>query len=353
MANISQETKDKIKELEQKLQMKPDSIVTNLQTLYKVSKRDDLTEEQGLNYLARLKKTVAKKGIETSVTENSKANPKQQPKVNGKDIKETTEVTTQTEKPISKKQKTFETALMEQLTLSAKALPANFNKERFVSNCMNMILDPQKNKIDWSQLDKNEVIKCLIDGAKYDCEYGREFYIIPFWNKKLNRQVATIMFDYKGLLRAMRKFSHTHIKNIITSVVYEGDKFEVSPLTYPPIQHEMKFATTEDRKITFAYCFIEYEDGGYDFEVMSRKQLDEVEHSSKKESSNFWRDWYSEMARKSAIRRISKRVPLDFPSAEVAKVWQDDLERDNAYDPLEQNKEEHKVIDVASEVAGV
>lgn len=346
---LNKEMQEKILHCERQLEKTEEQQKSNLLTLYKVEKLEDLTEEQAVDYYNRLAKTLSKKGIETAIIENAKNNPKPQPKLNGKEVKN--EVAVETDKPVAQQKKNFEQVLTEQLNLNIKALPPNFNIERFKSNALNMMLDPQRNKIDWDKLDKKEVIKCLIDGAKYDCEYGKEFYIIPFYNKTLGRQVATIMFDYKGLLRAMIKFSHKPIKNIVSGVVYEGDKFEVLPLNNPPVNHQMMFMTTEDKEIKFAYCVILYEDGGYDFEVMTRKQLDQVQFSTKKESSNFWKDWYSEMARKSAIRRISKKVILDFPSAEVEKVWRDDLERDNAYNPNEQQQEERKVIDVMSEVA--
>ena len=329
--------------LEKKLNLDPNAKALYLKKTYVVDSVDELNEVDANKYIKGLQRSLAKREEKIQQQET-----KTQQSVNKNPASEV--ATTEPAKPVSQNKKTFEMVLKEELNLQAKSLPINFNKERFVSNCMNLMLDPNKNKIDWNKLNTKEVIKCLIDGAKYDCEYGKEFYIIPFYNKTLNRQVATIMFDYKGLLRAMTKFSYKPIKNIITSVVYDGDEFEVSPLTNPPITHKMKFATTDDSKITFAYCVIEYQDGGYDFEVMTRDQLNQVEHTTKNESSNFWRDWYSEMARKSAIRRISKRVMLDFPSAEVEKVWQDDLERDNAYDPNEQKKEEHKVIDIVQEV---
>ena len=348
MANLNESQKEQILKLEQQLGMAKEVESSYLKKVYAVNSVDELNEVDAEKYIKGLKKSIEKKSKQEQSNEATKTQ-----QTDNKNPTKDEVANIEPAKPVSQKIKEFEISLKEELNLQTKSLPINFNKERFVSNCMNLMLDPNKNKIDWDKLDKKEVIKCLIDGAKYDCEYGKEFYIIPFYNKNINRQVATIMFDYKGLLRAMKKFSYKPIKNIIVSVVYEGDEFEVLPLTYPPITHKMKFATTDDKKITFAYCFIDYHDGGYDFEVLTREQLNQIEHTTKNESSKFWKDWYSEMARKSAVRRISKRVPLDFPSAEVEKVWRDDLERDNAYDPSEQNKEEHKVIDIVQEVADV
>ena len=341
MAEILKATKDKILECEKELNYSTDTSMKNLEALFQVREVNDLTEEQAQNYLKRLEKALAKKGVKNALVENAKNNTKIKAKVDGKAIVSTTPAT-----PVANKKETWKDLLTEEISLQTKILPKDFNKERFVDNCIRAMSDPQKNKINWNELDKRDVIRCLIDGAKYDCQYGKEFYIIPFYNKNLGKKVATIMFDYKGLLRAITLFSYRTIKNIITSVVYEGDEFVVSPLTHPPIKHIMKFATNDTDKITFAYCFIEYQDGGYDFEVMNREQLNQVQFSTKKEVSNFWRDWYSEMARKSAIRRLSKRIVLNFPNADIEKVWQDDLERDNAYNPNEAEQQEHEVIDV-------
>lgn len=337
MAKITDAQKGQIAMLEAKLGLEEKSKQVYLKKTYAIDTIDELNDIDADKYIKSLQKSIVKKeNGQNAQTENK--------------VEQPTEVaTTETATPVAKIDK-FKNILVDELNLQTATLPANFNKDRFVQNCINLMQDKHKNKINWSELKTDEVIKCLVDGARCDCEYGKDFYIIPFGNKDLNRKVATLMFDYKGLLRMMNKFSYKPVKSIITMVVYKGDEFEVSPLTNPPIKHLMKFATSKNEDITHSYVYLEYMDGGYDFEVLTRDQLNQIQKSSKSESSKFWKDWYSEMARKSAVRRLSKRISLDFNSYEVQRVWQEDLERDNAYDP-NAPKEEHKVIDIQGEVA--
>ena len=248
--------------------------------------------------------------------------------------------------PVNEMPKVWEKEIIELLNLNTGALVANFNKKRFVSNALNLMFDPSANKIDWSKLKKEEIYNCLLNGAKYDLEYGREFHIIPRWNKYLKRQCATAMFDYKGYIKIMKNHSIEPIKNIVVNVVYKGDIFEVDMFAEPPIKHKMLFQSEGKENVTHAYCCIIYANGSYDPEILTRKQLDDIEATSKDETKTFWGDkWYTEMAKKSAIRRIQKRVPLNFPDAESQKVWREEIASDSDFN--NQVKEEHKVIDIS------
>lgn len=325
---ISEEQQKSIDDLIAKLSMSEDESVALMEKYYKVQKISELTEKQAENFINGLTNRLNKENGTSEVPAvQSNANQLATPDV--KIIEE------------------YRNGITELLNLNAGVLTDGFNQKRFVSNALNLMFDPSSNKINWNELQKNEVMKCLLDGAKYDLEYGREFHIIPRWNGYLKRKCATQMIDYKGYIKIMKNFSIEPIKNIIVNVVYAGDIFEVDYFNTPPIKHKMLFKSDGGKKdITHAYCCIVYENGSYDPEVLTRKQLDDIESTSKDESKNFWGDkWYSEMAKKSAIRRIQKRIPLNFPDAEMQKSWREEIASDSDFN--NQVKEEHKVIDIS------
>ena len=71
------------------------------------------------------------------------------------------------------------------------------------------------------------------------------------------------------------------------------------------------------------YCIAKTKDGAIYREVMSLEDVEKVRRSSRAGSFGPWKDWWDEMAKKTVIRRISKRLPS---SADVDAVMQADLE---------------------------
>ena len=329
---ITEEQQKSIDDLITKLKLSADETVEIMDKYYKVQEFSKLTEKQAENFIVGLTNKLEKKNQETSSVPA---------------IQSETQVAT----PVNEMPKIWEKEITELLNLNTGALVADFNKKRFVSNALNLMFDPSANKIDWSKLKKEEVFNCLLNGAKYDLEYGREFHIIPRWNKYLKRQCATAMFDYKGYIKIMKNHSIEPIKNIVVNVVYKGDIFEVDMFAEPPIKHKMLFQSEGKENVTHAYCCIIYANGSYDPEILTRKQLDDIEATSKDETKTFWGTWYTEMAKKSAIRRIQKRVPLNFPDAESQKVWREEIASDSDFN--NQVKEEHKVIDISGGMQNV
>lgn len=338
---ITDEQRQQVNDLIKEIGYSDEETVKLLEKFYKKQNLNDLSEKQA-NLMIH--------GLAGALEAKKQGNPNWNPlaeKVQEK--KQETKSEIQIATPESEISKEYEVGLNELFNLNTSALTEGFNKKRFIRNAMNLMFDPMANKIDWSKLKKEEVLKCLLDGAKYDLEYGREFHIIPRWNSNLKRKCATEMIDYKGYIKIMKKFSIEPIKNIVVGCVFKGDVFEVDMFAYPPIKHKMMFQSDGKDNVTHAYCCIIYNNGSYDPEVLTRKQLDDIEATSKDDTKTFWGTWYTEMAKKSAIRRIQKRVPLEFPDSDMQKAWRDEISSDSDF--MNQPKEEHKVIDISSEVS--
>jgi hypothetical protein len=58
------------------------------------------------------------------------------------------------------------------------------------------------------------------------------------------------------------------------------------------------------------FAIAKTKDGGVYMEVMGRSQIEQVRNVSRAKDNGPWGPWYSEMARKTVIRRLSKRLPM-------------------------------------------
>lgn len=127
-----------------------------------------------------------------------------------------------------------------------------------------------------------------------------------------------------GIIKKMRNSGE--LSMLTARVVYGGDKFRYwiddkgEHLEYEPADEP---DTNIIRRI-FAMAITK--DGSVYAEPMTTQEVEKVRASSKAKDSGPWKDWWEEMAKKTAIRRLSKRMPM---STEVDQVLRRD---DNLYD---------------------
>jgi recombinational DNA repair protein RecT len=64
----------------------------------------------------------------------------------------------------------------------------------------------------------------------------------------------------------------------------------------------------EELEKVFAVCRLK--NGGVILEVMERSEIELARMKSQQPHGGPWRDWYGEMARKTAVRRLFKYIPM-------------------------------------------
>ncbi len=150
-----------------------------------------------------------------------------------------------------------------------------------------------------------ECVKAASDGLLPD---GREGAIVPRWNSKEGCNMATWMPMVAGLMKLARNSGQ--IASISSQVVFEGEKFHVVMGDDERIEHERDLSKT-DGNIVAVYAIARLKDGSDPIrEVMSWKQVEKVRATNKDWQKGPWASWSDEMARKTAIRRLVKRLPL-------------------------------------------
>jgi len=236
----------------------------------------------------------------------------------------------------------FSEKLTDKLLSVESALPKDFNRERFVQNCLAVMNEnPQLGKINPAQ-----TIQGLLKGAYLGLDFlNRECYLIPYGNS------VQFQTDYKGEVKFTKKYSIRKIKDIYAKVVRKGDEFAEEIRDGEP-SIDFKPIPFNDDEIIGAFAVVLYQDGGMAYEVMSVKDINSVRNNySKASQSKAWKNSFDEMCKKTVLRRLTKHVETDFESVEAFNSWQDGSGMDFAK-PIAPINDKEEVIDVFEEVSG-
>lgn len=155
------------------------------------------------------------------------------------------------------------------------------------------------------------VIQCSQLGLEPGSGLGHA-YLVPYGS-----EVQPII-GYRGMIELARRSGQ--IVSIGAFLVHERDQFELRFGLDPDIKHVPAW-NVDPGPIVAAYAVAKLKDGGTQFEVMSRTQLDEVKAAATKgKRGSPWFDHFDEMARKTVIRRLFKYLPISVEMARAIEV---------------------------------
>lgn len=145
-------------------------------------------------------------------------------------------------------------------------------------------------------------------------------YLIPFdENKKVNGQWVTtkkvqLIIGYRGYIDLARRSGQ--VSSVNAWVVYEGDHFNYRLGLDPHIEHVPADTDELPATITHVYAVAKIA-GESQFEVLTRKQIEKARSRSMtgKNDKGPWSTDYAEMAKKTAIRRLAKLLPMTVEAA--------------------------------------
>ena len=179
------------------------------------------------------------------------------------------------------------------------ALPPHVPVEKFTRVAMTAIqANPDLQNADRRSLF-GAIVRLAQDGLLPD---GREAAIVLFGGK------AQAMPMIAGVLKKIRQSGE--VAKVSAHVVYERDHFVWSLGFDESIEH-VPPALNEDRgKAIGAYATAVLKDGSQLCEVMTFEQIEKVRNVSRAKGSGPWVQWWDEMARKTVMRRLSKRLPM-------------------------------------------
>ncbi len=156
------------------------------------------------------------------------------------------------------------------------------------------------------------VLEAVRDSASMGLELNGlmgEGYVIPYKGK------AQFQVGWRGLLRLARRSGD--IAAIDAQMVYGHDAFDIDLGTEARIVHKPALSDRGER--VGVYGWARLTSGELVVEWMDNDSVEMVRRSSQGQSGP-WVDWYDEMARKTVIKRLCKRLPLDSLAQKALEV---------------------------------
>jgi len=130
-------------------------------------------------------------------------------------------------------------------------------------------------------------------------------YLVPFYNKNVGKKEVQFIVGYRGMIELANRSEK--LKTIYAEVVREHDYFEYEFGLEPKISHRP--AEGSRGKITHVYAVSHYVNGGYNFVVLTKADVERYRMRSASQNNQdkptfVWATDYEAMAKKTAIRRL-------------------------------------------------
>lgn len=180
-----------------------------------------------------------------------------------------------------------------------KSLPKHLTADRFVRIALTAMMKEPK----IAQCSQESLFQVLLDLSSLGLEPdGRRAHIIPFRNKGVLE--AQLLIDYKGLIELAKRSGEVVCWR--AEAVCDGDEFSWQDGI---VYHKIDWLKPRG-KLLAAYSHVKNKDGIDEYEVMTAEQIEGIRKRSKAANCGPWKSDYKEMAKKTVIRRHSKRLVL-------------------------------------------
>lgn len=213
--------------------------------------------------------------------------------------------------PVVDKRPTVVTLLEKMKTEIARCLPKHLTPERMTR----IALTELRKTPNLQKCDPMSFIAAIMQASQLGLEPGilGSCYLIPFKNYKSGEYECTFMPGYRGFLDLARRSGQ--IVSLVARSVYEKDEFSYEYGLKEDIKH--KPCLGDRGQLIAVYAVAILKDGGHQFDVMSKSEVDAIRATSKSKDNGPWVTNYEEMAKKSILRRLFKWLPC---SVEMQKV---------------------------------
>lgn len=193
----------------------------------------------------------------------------------------------------------------------ARCLPKHLTPERMTRIAMTELRKTPK----LQECDPMSFIAAIMQASQLGLEPGvmGSCYLIPFNNKRTGKVECTFMPGYRGFLDLARRSGQ--IISLVARSVFSNDEFHYEFGLKENIIHKPNM---EDRgQLVAVYAVALLKDGGHQFEVMSKREVDTVREGSQSKNNGPWVTHYEEMAKKTVLRKLFKWLPC---SVELQKA---------------------------------
>lgn len=193
----------------------------------------------------------------------------------------------------------------------ARCLPKHLTPERMARIAMTELRKTPK----LQECDPLSFIAAIMQASQLGLEPGilGSCYLIPFNNNQTGKVECTFMPGYRGFLDLARRSGQ--IVSLVARAVYSNDEFSYEFGLKEDLTH--KPAMNDRGELVAVYAVALLKDGGHQFDVMSKKDVDIIKNQSKSKNNGPWVTHYEEMAKKTVLRKLFKWLPC---SVEMQKA---------------------------------
>lgn len=186
----------------------------------------------------------------------------------------------------------------------AMVLPKHLTADRMARVALTAILKTPK----LAQCSPESLLQALMLCSQAGLEPdGRNAHLIPYGDQ------VQVIFDWKGLVKLARD---NGIQNIAAEIVCENDTFEwFRDGDGLHFKHLVDYRKPRGTMFA-AYCIWKDKDQ-FDGEVMTKEEIDGIRKRSRASGVGPWVTDYTEMCRKTVIRRATKKWPLEAERADA------------------------------------
>lgn len=153
------------------------------------------------------------------------------------------------------------------------------------------------------------IATALVRICGWKLEVGRTAHLVPFKGQ------CVAIVAWQGLSELMIRAGH--VRDVYPGVVYQHDHFRLVEGTEKRLEHEPALVADRGEIVGF-YAVARLKFGYTTFEYMTKAEVDKVRARAPMPNSPLWRDHYVEAGKKTALRRLAKRMPQSTATLDSA-----------------------------------
>lgn len=215
---------------------------------------------------------------------------------------------------------TLRHALEQSAPKFAEVLPPGITPERLIR--MTLIAVSRNPEI--GNCTRDSVLVAVMQIASWGLEIGRTAHLVPYG------KTCTAIPDYKGLVQMA--IQSDSIAKADARIVRATDAFEVEYGLTERCEHRPVIGSAEPVKAV--YAVVKLMNGEQKFEVMAFDEVEAIRQRSKSGNNGPWKTDWSEMAKKTVVKRLLKMIPLSAKVADAIEA--DNLEYERSEIPPEE-----------------
>jgi recombination protein RecT len=149
-------------------------------------------------------------------------------------------------------------------------------------------------------------------------------YLVP---RKVKNELKCILdISYMGMIKILTDAGA--VKNVDAGVIYQNDRYDFRRGSDPYLKHIPALSGRGEKIGAYAIAFLR--DGGFQFEILGREDIEKVRAASEsyknEEGRKYspWETWEDEMWKKTVLKRLFKLLPkTNFSDQLIAAISHD------------------------------